>query len=308
MGEMLDVIIIGGSFAGLAAALYLARARRNIVVLDSGKPRNRYSAHSHGVFALDGEPGSQLLETARSQLLAYPTVKFLTRKVSHVVKQGRFFEVDSVEGEHFSSRRLILATGVVDELPNIPGLKERWGKSVFHCPYCDGYEIEGGAIGVLATLPLSVHFAKLLTDWGDVTLFTNKGIELDAASRESLVKKGVKIQELPVAKLEGHAPDVLDAVALNDGSKIPVRALFIATLFRMATSFAKDLGCELIENPRGSIVKTDESKMTTIPGVYAAGDIARLTHSISFATSDGVTAGVSAHQSLVAEEEEKRVH
>ena len=299
MPETPDVIIIGGSFAGLAAALYLARARRNIAVLDSGQPRNRYSAHSHGVFALDGQSGSQLLETARSQLLAYPTAKFLKRTVGHVAKKGRLFEVESVEGEHFSSRRLILASGVVDELPNISGLKERWGKSVFHCPYCDGYEIGGGAIGVLATLPLSIHFAKLITDWGDVTLFTNKAIDLDAASRQSLVRKGVRIEELPIAKLKGNAPDILNTVVLNDGTEVRLRALFIATLFRMVTRFAKDLGCELIESPRGTIVKTDESKMTSVPGVYAAGDMARLTHSIPFATSDGVTAGVSAHQSPV---------
>lgn len=307
MGETNDVIIIGGSFAGLSAALYLARARRNVLVLDNGDPRNRYSAHSHGVFALDGQSGSQLLESARSQLLKYPTAKFLTRTATRVTRNGRIFEVKTVEGEHFASRRLILSVGVVDELPNIPGLKERWGKSVFHCPYCDGYEIGGGPIGVLGTLPLSVHYAKLITDWGDVTLFTNDAIELDAVSRQSLLKKGVKIEERLIAKLDGHTPDVLNSVVLNDGSEHSIRALFIATLFRMTTSFAKDLGCALVDSPRGLIVKTDESKMTSVPGVYAAGDMARLTHSIPFATSDGVTAGVNAHQSLVGEEEEKRV-
>jgi thioredoxin reductase len=136
-------------------------------------------------------------------------------------------------------------------------------------------------------------------------LFTNSAIKLDTASRVSLMRKGVIIEERPIAKLEGHSPEVLDNVVLSDGGKLGIKALFIATFFRMAAPFATDLGCELIESPRGSIVRTDESKTTSISGVYATGDMARLTRSIPFAVSDGVTAGVSVHQSLVAEEEEK---
>ena len=297
-----DVIIIGGSFAGLAAAIYLARARRDVLVVDGGEPRNRFSAHSRGVFALDGQPGSELLKTAKSQLLLYPSARFLSKKASRVSKKGDFFEVET-EKERFESRRLILATGLVDQLPELPGLRERWGKSIFHCPYCDGYEIGGGQIGVIATLPLSVHFAKLITDWGDVTLFTNAAIKLDQDSRDGLRKKGVVIEERKVARIDGPSVDGLDGVVLNDGSKIDVKAIFIATFFRIATPFARDLGCVLTHTPRGDIVQTDESKATSIPGVYAAGDMSRITHSITFATSDGVTAGVSAHQSLVLEEE-----
>jgi thioredoxin reductase len=299
-----DVIIIGGSFAGLSAALYLARARRSVLVLDSGEPRNRYTAHSHGIFALDGQPGSDLLKTAKSQLLNYPTVKLLSKKVSRVAKNEHVFEIETDNRELFQSRRLILATGIIDELPPIPGLKERWGKSVFHCPYCDGYELEGGPLGVIATLPLSIHFAKLITDWGDVTLFTNGSLKLDSESMESLTKKGVKIEERLIVGLESSSESPLDRVVLGDQDKISVKAIFIGTFFRMAAPFAKDLGCDLIESPRGAIVKTDETKMTSVQGVYAAGDMARLIHSVPFATADGVTAGISTHQSLVAEEEE----
>lgn len=303
-----DVIIIGGSFAGLAAALYLARARRDVLVIDSGEPRNRFSAHSHGVFALDGQPGSELLATAKSQLLMYPTARFLSRKVSRVSKREGFFEVETEkQQEHFQSRRLILATGLIDELPSIPGLRERWGKSIFHCPYCDGYEIGGGPIGVIATLPLSVHFAKLITDWGDVTLFTNGAITLDQESRDGLTRRGVRIEERKIVGIVGSSNDGLDGVSLSDGSKIGVKAIFIASLFRMAAPFARDLGCVQTQTPRGHLVQTDESKMTSVRGVYAAGDMARTTHSITFATSDGVTAGVSAHQSLVMEEESGRI-
>lgn len=303
MKEQQDVIIIGGSFAGLAAAMYLARARRRVLVFDNGEPRNRFSTHSHGVFALDGQAGSELLKTAKSQLLTYPTARFEAKKVSRVRKKGDFFEVETEKGqEHFQSRRLILATGLIDELPNIPGLRERWGKSIFHCPYCDGYEIGGGPIGVIATLPLSAHFAKLITDWGEVVLFTNDTITLDQDSRDGLAKKKVRIEDEKVVRIDGSSTNTLDAVVLGDRSKIRVKAIFIATSFRMAAPFAQDLGCTLTHTPRGDIVQTDESKMTNIPGVYAAGDMARLTHSIPFATSDGVTAGVSAHQSLFLDE------
>ena len=299
-----EVVVVGGSFAGLSAALYLARARRRVLVLDSGAPRNRFAAHSRGVFALDGRPGSELLETARSQLASYSTARFVATKVRRVSKAAANarFEVETEDRMTFECRRVILATGLVDEIPGIPGMEARWGTSVFHCPYCDGYELGGGPIGVLATLPLSVHLAKIITDWGKVTLFTNGTIRLDASDRAGLSRNAVDIEEGKVAALEGSSEGTLDYVHLSDGRKVEAKALFIATLYRQAAPFASELGCELVENPRGILVKTDESKMTTVPGVYATGDMARLTHSIPFATSDGVTAGVAAHQSLIAEE------
>ena len=156
---------------------------------------------------------------------------------------------------------------------------------------------------MIATLPLSVHFAELITDWGDVTLFTNGAITIDQESRDDLTKKGIRIEERKVARIDGPSRDRLDGLVLNDGSKVNLKAIFIATLFRMAAPFARNLGCVLTHTPRGDIVQTDESKATSVPGVYAAGDMARSTHSITFAASDGVTAGVSAHQSLIMEQE-----
>jgi thioredoxin reductase len=302
---MEDVIVVGGSFAGLSAAMYLARARRKVVVLDSGRPRNRFSAHSHGVLALDGRRGSELLRLARAQLAKYPTATLVRGEVRHVVRRRDrplSFDAEVGNGDHFSSRRLILATGLVDQPPSIPGLQERWGKSVFHCPYCDGYEFGDGPIGVLATVPLSIHFAEIVADWGTVTLFTNRAIQVDDAQRASLRRRGIRLEESPVSSVEGTSDGRLDRVRLEGGRAIPTRALFVATLYRQGATFAKDLGCEFVDNPRGSLVKTDEAKLTTVPGVYAAGDMARPTHSIPFAASDGATAGTSAHQSLVMEE------
>jgi len=298
-----DVIIVGGSFAGLSAALQLARARRNVLILDSGEPRNRYSSYSHGVFALDGRPGSELLEVGRSQLSEYPTATLLHNKATHVSRKGHLFQVETGDLQRFQSRRLILATGLIDEPPEIPGLKERWGKAIFNCPYCDGYEIGGGSIGVIATLPaLSVHFAKLITDWGDVTFFVNDAIKLDQTSRDSLTKKGVRIEERKMTRFEGHIDGPVEVI-FSDGTKAEVKSIFVATKFRMASPFAKELGCALISTPRGEIVQTDEWKMTSVSGVYAAGDISRTIHKIPFATADGAIAGVGVHQSLVADED-----
>lgn len=302
--EEKEVVIVGGSYSGLAAALYLVRSRRDVLVIDNGKPRNRFADRSHGVFALDGRPGSELLAKARSQYLKYPCAGFLSNTVVRVIKRNEcLFEVET-EGERcFRARRLILATGVVDVLPSIPGLEERWGRSVFHCPYCDGYESGcSSSIGVIATLSSSVEYAQLITDWGKVTLFTNNAIQLDDRARRTLAKTGVRVEEREISGLEGPTSGLLDLVRLKDGSKVHVKTIFIATAFRMSAPFAKDLGCDMASTPRGELVRTNDSKMTTVAGVYAAGDMARLTHSIPHATSDGVTAGVSVHQSLVDEE------
>lgn len=297
-----DAIVVGGSFAGLSAALYLARARRTVLVLDSGAPRNRFAAHSHGVFALDGRPGSELLRTARAQLEAYPTahrIDTTVRRASKVEGTMRF-EVETEDRRRFLGRRLVLATGLVDVLPDVPGLEPRWGTSVFHCPYCDGYEHAGGPLGVLATLPLSIHFAKIVAEWGPTTLFTNGAVTVEATERAELTRRSISVEDRKVVALQGSPPDRLEAVELEDGHLVATRALFVATYYRQAAPLATELGCAMEENPRGRLVRTDEGKMTTVPGVYAAGDLARPTHSIPFATSDGVTAGVSAHQSLVS--------
>lgn len=299
-----DAVVVGGGVAGLSAALYLVRARRSVLVLDSGMPRNRFAARSHGVLALDGQPGAELIKIARAQFLGYPTAQFLPTAVRTVSSLGgrTRFRAECEDGGSYSGRRLILATGLVDSLPEIPGLVRRWGKSVFHCPYCDGYEAGGGPIGVLATLPLSVPFAKVVSGWGKVTLFANGAVRPSPLEREDLERSGVDIEEGIVASLEGNSDEDLTRVRLRDDRTVDTRALFVATLYRQAAPFAEALGCAMEENPRGRLVKTDEAKMTTVPGVYAAGDMARPTHSIPFASADGVTAAVGAHQALIAED------
>lgn len=297
-----DAIIVGGSFAGLAAALQLARARRNVLVIDAGLPRNRFASESHGVLGHDGKPGSQLLAEARQQLLAYPTAKVFSGLVSRVQAGEAGFVVEAEDGlRWFTGRRLLLATGVADVLPEIPGLRERWGQTVVHCPYCHGYEIGGGSIGVVGTGPMSVHQAQMFADWGDVTLFTQGVVEVSPEEQVLLAARKVRVEPSPIAGLLGTAP-ALEGALLQDGRRVAIKALLVGTQVRMASPLAEALGCAFDDSPFGPIVRIDAWGMTSVDGVYAAGDMARVPHSITFATASGVAAGIRLHSSLITED------
>lgn len=297
-----DALIIGGSFAGLSAAIHIARARRTVLVIDAGRPRNRFAEHSHGVLALDGRAGSEILALARTQVATYPTATLMRDQAIGATASPDGFTVELADGGCVTGRRLALATGVTDVLPSLPGLAERWGTTVLPCPYCHGYELGGGGgIGVLGMHPLSAHQASLIADWGDVTFFTDGRIDLDDAARAMLETRRVVVEPTPVTDLVGTSP-ALDGVRLQDGRIVPVRALFIAAPVRMTSPIAEQLGCAFDAGPLGPIVRTDMWQQTTVPGVYAAGDAAQLRPSITFASADGVAAGVGLHQSLVAED------
>src|SRR5262245_25189185 len=293
-----DVIVIGGSFAGLSAALQLARARRRVLVLDSGQPRNRFAQSSHGLFGHDGQTPSAILANARSQLLSYGTVSFTEDLATHAARTGEDFVVTVASGAVHTASRLILATGVRDELAPIPGLQERWGISVLHCFYCHGYEVAGRRLAVLATSDRALHTAILLPDWSEhVTLFTNGVLSLSAEQLDELHRRGCSVEAKPVVALLGDPP-ALSGLRLDDGRIIPVDAVFTNPRTRMASSLAEQLGCEFDEGPSGAFIRTGADKQTTVSGVYAAGDAARPGHNASWAAADGVTAGISAHQSL----------
>jgi thioredoxin reductase len=293
-----EVIVIGGSFAGLSAALQLARARRCVLVLDSGKPRNRFAQSSHGLFGHDGQPPSDILANARSQLLSYPTVSFVEDLVTHAVKTSEKYAVATASGDVHSAPRLILATGVSDDLSTIPGMEERWGISVLHCFYCHGYEVAERRLGVLATSERSLQTAILLPDWSEhVTFFTNGALNLSPDQQSELRARGVSVEAASVVALLGDAP-VLSGLRLADGRIVSVDAVFISPRTRMASPLAEQLGCEFEEGPSGPFIRTGADKQTSVRGVYAAGDAARPGHNASWAAADGVTAGISAHQSL----------
>lgn len=300
MSALYDVIIVGGSFAGLSAALQLGRARRRVLVVDSGLPRNRYAAASHGVLGHDGKTPLALLTEARGQVSAYPTVELMTGEVEHASNGAGRFAIRLADGRTFEARRLILATGISDTLPDIAGLHERWGVTVLHCPYCHGYEMRDRPLGVLAAHPMAAHQASMLPDWGPTVYFTQGRFEPDAEALKLLSARGVAIERQPIVALLGDAP-ALDAVELSDGRRVPVNALFVAPATGMASPVAHQLGCGFEDGFLGPVITTDEWKTTTVRGVYAAGDAARAMHSVTLAMADGAMAGIGAHQSLVRE-------
>ncbi|MFF7397797.1 NAD(P)/FAD-dependent oxidoreductase [Achromobacter sp. NPDC008082] len=295
-----DAIIVGGSFAGLSAAMQLARARRRILLIDGGLPRNRYAAHSHGFLGQDGKAPDEILRQAREQLAQYPTVKFLDGQAVMAREDAGLLHVTIEDGQHVQGKRLILATGLRDELPALAGLQERWGQTVLHCPYCHGYEVAGSPLGVMAAHPLSAHQAMLLPDWGPTTYFTQGEFEPDAEQAAVLEKRGVRIERTPIVELMGTAP-ALDAVKLADGRRMAIHALFVASKTHMASPLAMQLGCAFNEGPLGPLIRVDELRQTSIPNVYAAGDAAIPMSNATLASASGVMAGVCVHRSLVME-------
>ena len=293
---MFDAIIIGGSYAGLSAAMQLARARRRVLVIDAGRRRNRYAQHSHGFLTQDGAEASVIAATGRAQLLTYPNVTWTEGIAAGAVAQGEGFAVTLADGASFAGRRLVLATGVTDELPPVAGLAERWGRSVFHCPSCHGYELDAGAIGVLAVGPLSMHHALMLPDWGAVTFFLNDAFTPDAEQLAALAARRVSIERTAVARIDGEAD-----VVLHDGRVLPMAGLFVASTMHAASPIAGQLGCALEEGPMGSYVRTDARKASGVPGVFCCGDMARGAGNVAFAVADGAMAGVAAHRSLIEE-------
>ena len=294
-----DAIIIGGSFAGLSAALYIARARRSVCVVDTGLPRNRFAQHSHGLFGNDGSAPHAMLATARSQVAAYPTVTFVGGEAATATTRSDGFTVTLTSDEEIESVRLVLAFGISDELPRIPGLAERWGASVLHCPYCHGYEFSGQRLGVLHASPKSIHQAMLVSEWGPTTLYLNGGPEPDDASLAELTKRRVAVERAPVKALHGDGSR-LASIELADGRLAATDALYVGPRTRLNSEIARQLGCEWDEDAQpGPIIRTDAEKMTTVPGVYAAGDITRGAHTVTFAAADGVMAGLAVHRSLI---------
>ncbi|WP_320197145.1 NAD(P)/FAD-dependent oxidoreductase (plasmid) [Agrobacterium rosae] len=294
-----DVIIIGGSYAGLSAAMQLGRGRRKVLIIDEGLRRNRSAPHSHGFITQDGTDPAILAAEARAQVMRYSTVEWLAGRADAVQQKGEAssqdlsFEITVGETRHIS-RFLILALGVKDNLPKIDGLAERWGRSVFHCTYCHGYELNQGKIGVIAGSELSMHHALMLPDWGPTTLLLNDAFEPNPEQLERLAARDVFVERVGIMSIKGHA-DVL----LADGRTISFSGLFALAPFEVATPILQQLGLDMEQGPLGSTIKTDAMKQTSIPGVFACGDAARPMASVALAVGDGSLAGVNAHRSLM---------
>lgn len=293
LNDAADVIVVGGSYAGLSAALQLARARQRVVVVDAGQRRNRFARTSHGFLGQDGRAAAGIAQDARTQLLAYPNVQWLAGTAVGAQAQEEGFVLTTAE-QTLRAQRLVLALGVVDELPAIEGLAERWGQSVFHCPYCHGYELNQGRIGVLASGEMSLHHAMLLPDWGRVTLFLNRSFVPDAAQLAALAGRGVVLEETPVVALVDQA-----TVLLADGRQVVQDGLFTLTRTRLGSALPEQLGCALEQGPTGSYIRIGATMETTVAGVFACGDAARAFGNVAISVGDGALAGASAHRSLI---------
>ena len=291
---MHDVIIVGGSYAGLSAGLQLARARRKVLVIDAGQRRNRFAATAHGFLGQDGQAPDVIAAEGRSQLMEYPSVTWVQDSVLQAATAPGGFRLHTQYNGGFEGRRLILATGVVDELPALEGLAERWGTRVFHCPYCHGYELDEGHIGVLATSPLAMHHALMLPDWGTTTLFTNGVFSPDAEQQAQLDRRGVNVECGAVRRICGERADL----ELHDGRLFSLDGIFTMSRTRISP-LAAQLGCELADGPTGPYLHTNDMRQTSRPGVFACGDTSLAAGSVALAVAEGVRAGVGAHFSLI---------
>ena len=300
MNELtIDFAVIGGSVAGLSAALQLARARRRVLVVDAGLRRNRFvdeaGGTSHGFLTQDGSAPAAIAAQGRGQLLRYPSVQWLDGMADDArVAPGGRFEFRVSEQLVVSAGRLVLATGVRDELPPVPGLAERWGRSVFHCQYCHGYEARAGRIGIVAATPAAQHHAVMLPDWGETTLFLNGAYVPNDEELAALARRGTRVEPTPIERIDGDA-DVL----LQDGRRFVMDGLFTQPRTRPSSPVAQQLGCAMEEGPMGPFVKVDAFQQTSVPNVFACGDAARPAGNVALAVADGAMAGFGAHRSTM---------
>ena len=294
-----DAIIIGGSFAGLAAALQLGRARRKVTVLDTGLPRNRFAGHSHGLLGHDHKPPLDILAEARQQLARYPTIRLVRARADSVSGANDDFSVRTGDGESFGARRLVLSYGVADQMPDVPGFAECWGTSIVPCPYCDGFEVAGQHWGLVWSSPQSHQSARLFHDWTDkLTVFADghdiaPDIQADLARRKIAVVDG-RISEI------AHHNGRIGTVNLDTLRNIAVDILFANPRNKPSASLHESLGLATVDTPVGIALKVDERRQTSMPGIYAAGDLTTpFLPSVTQASWQGAMAGIFAQQSMV---------
>ncbi|MCI2956644.1 NAD(P)/FAD-dependent oxidoreductase [Agromyces atrinae] len=296
-----DVLIIGGGTAGQSAALMLTRAGRRVAIIDAGEPRNGVVEHMHAVLGHDGVKPTDLLARGRRDIEGYGGEFVDGRAVTAVPVDGGF-AVTLDAGDTLTARRLIVTTGLRDELPAIPGLREQWGRGVVTCPYCDGYEVRGRRIGVLATSAGGVHQAQLLRQWSpQVTYFENGTGMPEADVAAGFAARGVIVEPGPVAEVIS-TDGVLTAVVLADGRSIAIDSIFTAPTLVPNGTLLADLGAELTESPIGTVVAVDAFGATSVPGVWAAGNVVNPMANVPVSMGAGSMAGAAVNANLVQDD------
>lgn len=293
-----EVIIIGGSYSGLAAAMALGRSLRKVLVIDAGKPCNRQTPHSHNFLKQDGKTPFEISSVARAQVEAYKTISFYSDTVISASKSDPGFLIKTNDGSTFTGLKLIFATGIKDILPEIPGIQECWGISVIHCPYCHGYEVRNEKTGILANGDFGFEFGKMITNWTkDLTLYTNGKSTLTSEQSEKLTSKKVTISEKKISQII-HQDGKIQSLVFEDGSQEKINALYAKPDFEQNTPLISELGCALKEN---GYVEIDQFHKTNVPGIYACGDNTNMFRSVAFAVSSGTMAGAACNKELIEE-------
>ncbi|MHA0901124.1 NAD(P)/FAD-dependent oxidoreductase [Enterobacter ludwigii] len=297
---MNDVIIIGGSFAGLAAALQLGRARRKVTVLDTGRQRNRFAARSHGVLGHDHKPPQDILAEARQQLARYPTIKLVNARAESVSGTIDDFCVVTDDNESLRARRLILSYGVADQMPDIPGFAESWGTSIIPCPYCDGFEVADQHWGLIWSGVQSHNQVRLFHDWTNRLTFFGNGHDISLDIRADLATRQVPLIDGRITEIEPHGSHSA-TIRIESGPDVSVDILFAHPRTRPSASLHDALGLATVNTPTGIALKTDERRETSMPGIYAAGDLANPgIPSVTTAAWQGTMAGIFAQQSMLS--------
>lgn len=310
MDESYDVVVVGGGAAGLAGAVALARSRRSVLLVDAGDPRNAPASHVHNFLSRDGTPPAEIYAVGRQEVARYGG-RVETGRVTALSRSGERFEVQ-IGGRAVSARRLLVATGVCDELPQVPGLAERWGVDVLHCPYCHGWEVRGQRIGILATGPGTMHQALLFRQLSQhVTVLAHTGPELSGEQREQLGALGIPVIEGAVTQVEA-SDGALTGVRLADGTRVSLDALIVAPRMTARAELLAPLGLAPSEVTMGGQVigtqiEADPSGATSVPGVWVAGNLAAINAQVISAAAAGLTAGAVINADLAAEDAEHAV-
>jgi len=297
-----DVIVVGGGAAGLNAALVLARARRRVVVIDAGAPRNRFAEHMHGFLTRDGMSPLELLELGRAEVRGYG-VEIVTTTATRADGEAGAFTVTLDDGRSLSARRLLIATGLRDELPDIPGLAGQWGRGAVACPYCDGWEVRDRRVGVIATTAMSTHQAGLVRQWtGDVTFIGPLTAELDPETRRGFEVRGTRILTPAITEVLSDADGTLSGVALDDGTTVELDALFVGPRLVPNDELLRQLGADRVEGPMGEWTASDPTGLTSVPGVWVAGNTAAAHMLVIVAAASGLTAATVINADLVGDD------
>jgi thioredoxin reductase len=305
MNENYDVVVVGGGAAGLSGAVALARSRRSVLVVDAGDPRNAPAGHVHNFLTRDGTPPAAIYASGRAEVARYGG-QVETGRVTTLSRDGDRFRVQ-IGPRAVTARRLLIATGLRDELPGVPGLAARWGIDVLHCPYCHGWEVRDQRIGILATGPTAVHQALLFRQLSPhVTLLQHTGPVPDDQQRKQLTARGITVAEGPVGEIEADASG-LTGVRLADGRHLPLDAVIVAPFMRARAELLEPLGLKpaemrIGEHAVGTYIESDPSGATVVPGVWVAGNLANLQAQVITSAAAGLTAGAAINLDLVLSE------